>query len=267
VKPICITCGTQFEDQSDWPERCPICDEERQYVGASGQQWTTAEQLIRDFQLSFVEEMPGVTSFSITPKFGIGQRAFLVETPEGNLLWDCISLLNDEVASFVDSRGGLRAIAISHPHYYTTMVDWSERFGGVPIYLNALDREWVMRSAKSIVYWSGQQQPVFGGLGLVECGGHFPGACVLHGRYGALWTGDTIQVCPDRRSVSFMYSYPNYIPLNAAQVKRIVEAVEPLHFDRIYGAFPNMTIAQDGKQVIEASAKRYLRAIANPVIP
>jgi hypothetical protein len=63
-----------------------------------------------------------------------------------------------------------------------------------------------------------------------------------------------------------MYSYPNYIPLNAAQVKRIVAATEPLAFDRIYGAFPQMNIAREGRRVLQESAGRYLRAIAaNPV--
>lgn len=266
MKPLCVTCGTQFAEQLDWPARCPICEDERQYVGLSGQQWTTAEQLSRDFHISFVEEEPQLTSLSITPKFGIGQRAFLIETPAGNLLWDCISLLNDELAEFIHRRGGLAAIAISHPHYYTTIVDWSERFGGIPIYLHAEDREWVMRSAETIVSWSGERQSLFGGLSLVRCGGHFPGACVLHGWRGALFTGDTIQVCPDRRSVSFMYSYPNYIPLPAVQVQRILAATEPLEFDRIYGAFPQMTIAQEGKRVLQESARRYLRAMAaNPI--
>lgn len=262
MNPICLTCGTQFAETFDNPERCPICDEERQYLGLSGQQWTTAEQMLPEFHYSVVDEEPGVTSFAIVPKFGIGQRAFLIETSEGNLLWDCISLLNDEKAALIESRGGLRGIAISHPHYYTTMVDWSERFGGVPVYVHELDREWVMRPANSIRYWGGEQRSLFGGMRLVRCGGHFAGACVLHGSSGVLWTGDTIQVCPDRRSVSFMYSYPNYIPLNAAQVTRIVAAVEPLAFDRIYGAFPQMTIQRNGKQVVQESAARYLRAIA-----
>lgn len=262
MKPVCVTCGTQFEEQADWPKRCPICEDERQYVGLSGQQWTTADQIRRAHEASIAQEEPGLTSFSISPKFGIGQRAFLLETAEGNLLWDCITLLNDSLARYVESRGGLRGIAISHPHYYTTMVEWSERFGGVPIYVHEADRQWVMRPAQSIVHWSGDGQELFGGLKLVRCGGHFPGACVLHGWHDALFTGDTIQVCPDLRSVSFMYSYPNYIPLNADQVERIVDAVEPLNFERIYGAFPLMTIAREGKAVVRVSGRRYLRAIS-----
>jgi hypothetical protein len=91
---------------------------------------------------------------------------------------------------------------------------------------------------------------------------------VLHwpfgaGGRGALLSGDVIQVTPDRRSVSFMHSYPNYIPLNAAAVRRIVAAVEPFAFDRIYGAFRHMTIAQGGMAAVHRSAARYLRAIGD----
>jgi hypothetical protein len=167
------------------------------------------EQLSQDFHLSLVDEEPALTSFSISPKFGIGQRAFLVETPEGNLQWDCISLLNDELAEFIGSRGGLTAIAISHPHYYTTMVDWSERFG-VPIYVHEEDREWVMRPAPTIVPGAGDNE--LSSVAYAWCGGHFPGASVLQGWRGALFTGGTIQVCPDRRSVSLCIVTPITFP-------------------------------------------------------
>ena len=80
------------------------------------------------------------------------------------------------------------------------------------------------------------------GLTLIRCGGHFAGAQVLHwaggadGR-GALLAGDILQVVQDRRYVSFMYSYPNFIPLPAATVRRIVALLEPYAFERIYGAW------------------------------
>ncbi len=45
---------------------------------------------------------------------------------------------------------------------------------------------------------------------------------------GVLMTGDSIMVVPDTRWVSFMYSYPNLIPLNAKAVERIVKAVKRL---------------------------------------
>ena len=73
--------------------------------------------------------------------------------------------------------------------------------------------------------------------------------------------GDIIQVVPDRRWVSFMYSYPNYIPLGAKAVNRIVNAVEPFEFERIYGAFHPLEVVADGKGAVRRSAERYLRAI------
>lgn len=101
---------------------------------------------------------------------------------------------------------------------------------------------------------------------LIRCGGHFDGSTVLHwasgaeGR-GALLTGDIIQVVADRKHVSFMYSYPNYIPLSGPAVQGIAEAVEPFAFDRIYGAFWDMAIERDGKAAVKVSAERYLKAI------
>jgi hypothetical protein len=77
-----------------------------------------------------------------------------------------------------------------------------------------------------------------------------------------LLTGDVIQVCPDRKSVSFMYSYPNYIPLNATAVRRIVAAVEPYPFEQIYGAWFGQNIAARAKDALRCSADRYIAAIA-----
>ena len=116
------------------------------------------------------------------------------------------------------------------------------------------------------MFWEGEVQSLFGGLNLIHCGGHFAGGTVLHwpdgaGRKGALLSGDIIQVVPDCKHVSFMWSYPNYIPLSAVAVERIVAAVEPFTFDRIYGAFWGTVIDHEGKDVVRQSAKRYLRMI------
>jgi hypothetical protein len=267
MNAICVTCGTQFGDTDDFPEICPICEDERQYVGLNGQHWTTLDDLRRDYRTAIAEEEPQLTSFSIEPKFGIGQRAFLIQNEGRNVLWDCTSLLDDASIQYIKARGGLAAIAISHPHYYTCMVEWSSAFGNVPIYLHEDDAQWVMRPDKRITFWSGETYDLPHRLKLIRCGGHYKGACVLHwpqgseGR-GALLTGDTIQVNPDRKSVSFMYSYPNYIPLRASEVTKIAAAVQPFDFETLHGAFPHMTISSDGKRVIQRSTERYLKAIA-----
>ncbi len=203
----------------------------------------------------------GLTSIHTVPKFAIGQRCLLVRGRGGNVLWDAVSLVDDETAEKIREEGRLEAIAISHPHYYSSMVDWSEALGDVPILLHEDDARWVMRPDKRIHFWRGETLRVNDETTLIRCGGHFEGAQVMHRSDGALLTGDAIQVVADRRWVSFMRSYPNYIPLPASAVRRIVEAVEPFAFDRIYGAWPTFEILADAKGALRRSAARYVRAL------
>jgi hypothetical protein len=263
---ICTTCGTQHAETPAPPEHCDICEDERQYIGWGGQQWTTLDELRTDHQNQIRPEEPNLTGIGTTPKFGIGQRALLAQSPGGNILWDCISLIDDATIEAVRHLGGLAAIAISHPHYYSAMVEWSRAFGNVPIYLHATDRRWVMRPDPAIEFWEGETRPLHDGLTLIRCGGHFDGGTVMHWPAGAegrgvLLSGDILQVCQDRRHVSFMYSYPNYIPLHADSVRRAVAAIEPFAYDRIYGFMFDLVIKQDAKAAVSRSAARYLRAI------
>ena len=263
---ICTTCGTQHAVSEQPPNACAICEDERQYVKATGQQWTTLERLRLTNRNSIRLEEPGLIGIGIEPQFAIGQRALFLRTLHGNILWDCVPLLDPAVIETVKAVGGISAIAISHPHYYATMVEWSRAFGDVPIYLHAADRQWVMRPDKAIGFWDGETKKVVDGLTLVRCGGHFEGGTVLHWQggasgNGALLTGDIIQVVADRKHVSFMYSYPNYVPLAGAAVERIMKAVETLTYDRIFGAFWESVIGQDAKAAVNRSAQRYLRAI------
>src|SRR5260221_9388700 len=170
---ICATCGTQYPLSQQSPAACPICLDERQYIGLQGQQWTTLAELREKHHTFIKEEEPGITAIGCEPSFAIGQRAQLVQTPQGNVLWESLSVIDDAAIDAVRARGGLSAIAISHPHYYSSMVEWSQAFGGVPIYLHAAERQWVMRPHPVMVFWEGETQPLLGGLTLIRCGGHF----------------------------------------------------------------------------------------------
>ncbi len=268
---ICATCGTQFAESEEPPQRCPICDDERQYVGWAGQEWTTLEELGARHRLALKDEGDGLLGLGAEPKFAIGQRALLVpaaarDGPGANVLWDCISLIDRGAIRVVEAQGGLGAIAISHPHYYGTMVEWSRAFDGAPIYLHADDRQWVMRPDPAIVFWEGDALEIGDGLTLLRLGGHFAGAQVLHwtgaaAGQGALLAGDVLQVVQDRRFVSFMYSYPNYIPLPAATVRRVVRMLEPYPFERVYGAWFGAVVRADAKRAVQRSAERYIRAL------
>ena len=262
---ICIQCGTQFSEAATPPERCVICEDERQYVRHAGQEWTTMKRLSAGHRNRFENEAPQLTGIGTNPEFAIGQRALLLQSPSGNVLWDCISLVDEDTVAEVKARGGVRAIAISHPHFYSSMTEWSERFGA-EIFLHRRDREWVMRESPRIRFWEGDSELLFDGLTLINCGGHFEGGTVLHwpagaGGKGALLTGDIIQVVQDRRYVSFMRSYPNLIPLGPAAISRILKMIEPFSFEQIYGAWWKANILSEAKAAVTRSAERYLRAI------
>jgi glyoxylase-like metal-dependent hydrolase (beta-lactamase superfamily II) len=262
---LCVTCGTQYPEAAEPPPHCPICEDERQYVGHGGQRWTTPEALRRKHRNRIWEIEPGLHGIVTEPRFAIGQRALLIETPGGNVLWDCVSLLDDATVKRVRALGGIALIAISHPHYYSAMVDWADAFGA-EIKLHAADRRWVMRPDERIRTWGGDTSPLPGGGTLVNTAGHYPGGTVLWwpqgaGGRGALLTGDILQVVADRRWLGFMYSYPNLIPLPATAVRRIAATVAGFAFDRIYGAFEGRVVAEDAQGAVRRSAERYLRAL------
>lgn len=262
---ICATCGTQYPESVSPPAECAICADERQYIGHGGQRWTTLAELRQGRHNTLREHEPGLTGIGSEPSFAISQRALLVQTPAGNVLWDCITLIDDATVAAVRALGGVSAIAISHPHYYSAMVEWAHAFGA-PIYLHAGDREWVMRPDPAVQFWEGERKQLVPGVTLVHCGGHFAGSVALHwaqgaGGRGALLTGDTIYVVQDRRYVSFMRSFPNLIPLAAPAVRQLVAAVEPFAYERLYAAWWEAIVAEDAKAAVRRSAERYLRAI------
>jgi len=265
---ICTTCGTQYPPSDDPPARCPICEDDRQYINPKGQQWTTLAEMQGIHTNRFVSLAPALTGIVTEAQFAIGEQAHLIQTAQGNILWDCIAFLDAATIAQVKALGGLKAIAISHPHFYTTMIEWSRAFDDAPIYLHRANQPWVMRPDPAVHFWDGETRELLPDVTLVRCGGHFPGSTVLHWSAadhgaGALFTGDTLQVASDQRYVSFMYSYPNMIPLDEQTVRRIVAAVEPLAFTQLYGGWRQ--VVGDAKTAVQRSAERYIAHLRGEV--
>ena len=263
---ICVTCGVQHAERASPPAECPICLDERQYVGWDGQRWTTIGAMRGDgYRIEVREQERGLVGIGVAPRFGIGQRALLVQTSGGNVLWDCVGFIDRAAVERIRALGGIHALAFSHPHFYGAMVEWSAAFGGAAINIPLADRAWVMRPDAAIRTWEGAVELV-PGVTLVQCGGHFEGSAVLHwadgasGR-GAILVGDTLAVVQDRRYVSFMRSYPNLIPLPAVAVRGVIDAIHPFPFDRIYGGWWDSVVSSDGQIAMERSAERYIRQI------
>jgi len=266
VHYVCTTCGVQYPPSITPPARCSICDEERQYVNPAGQSWTTLEAMRenRAYVNEIVQDEQGLYSIKTKPDFAIAQTAYLVQNGGFNLLWDCITYLDEDTKNRVNALGGIHAIALSHPHYYSTQVEWAEAFGA-PLYIHEDDQVWVTRPSDRIRFWSGEKLKLADGLCLHRLGGHFKGGAVLHwgngnGGKGVLLTGDIIQVVADQMWVSFMYSYPNLIPLPAAKVAEMAGKVKNLKFDRIYNAF-HRVVSERANEAVQKSAQRYIEAL------
>ena len=256
---ICATCAVEHSEKVDV---CAICADERQWVPASGQQWTTLAELAGSgCRTRIVELEPGLFGITSDPNVGIGQQSKLLCTPAGNLLWDPIGYLDDPAVRQVSALGEVVAIVASHPHMFGVQVEWSRALGGAAVLVAEPDLGWVARPDPVIRPWSGTVE-ILPGVTLAQVGGHFPGSGVIHwaggadGK-GALLSSDTIFANPDRASVSFMRSFPNRIPLSAAVVERVAQHVGRFTFDRLYGNFAD-TIDSDARQVMLRSADRHI---------
>lgn len=260
---ICVTCGNQHADTASPPSQCAICLDERQWVNYAGQTWTTMAELAADHRNELREQEPDLLGIGPVPSFAIGQRALLVQTGTGNVLWDCIPLLDARTVEVVRGLGGIDAICMSHPHFYGSCADWAQEFGA-RVLVPAADREWLMRPSPRVEFWDGDEIEPVPGLTLVRVGGHFEGSAVLHwpegaGGRGALFVGDSLTVVPDRRWVSFMRSYPNLVPLDPGTIGDVVARVRRFRFDRVYGGWWERVIFSDATAAVQRSADRYIK--------
>ncbi|CZR55231.1 related to metallo-beta-lactamase family protein [Phialocephala subalpina] len=274
---ICTACGTQYDiDNPSVLTRCRICDDPRQFVPPTGQAFTTLADLKKGEYKNEWKPFDGDERFwSIwtEPKFAIGQRAVLIKTTQGNVLWDCITFLDVETVEWINGMGGLAAIVISHPHYYTTHLEWAQAFS-CPVYLSWEDKQWLNRldpmgASRTFIHSRTEEIEVRGestGVRALKLGGHFPGSlvCLAHNR---LLIADTLVTTPaglgdwskgpgsrstiDSRppgmnSYSFMWSIPNMIPLSPEEIAGMWELLKGYEFESTHGAFVGTEVRDGG---------------------
>lgn len=256
---ICQTCAVEHAERVGV---CSICADERQWVPADGQRWTNLEELDESgHRVEIAELEPDLFGIASTPAVGIGHQSKLIRTPAGNLLWDPIGYLDDEGIRSVRALGEVTAIVASHPHMFGAQVEWSRSLGGAPVLVAEQNMDWIARPDPAILSWADELE-ILPGVTLTQPGGHFPGSAVVHWSAGAegkgvLLSSDTIFANPDRKSVSFMRSFPNRLPLSGAVVERVTRHVEAFAFDRLYGNF-DIRIDTDARTVVRRSADRHI---------
>ncbi|MBT1690765.1 MBL fold metallo-hydrolase [Dawidia soli] len=256
---ICSTCGTYYPNDRI-PTLCTICNEERQYIPDGGQRWTTTEELHRKHSMKVTRLQENLYELEVNPTFAIGQRALLVLSEQGNILWDCIPLLDEATIAFIQAHGGLRAIAFSHPHYYSNMNDWAEVFQ-CPVYIHRHDAMHIVQQGPFVHLWQGDELALWDGMKLLLIGGHFEGSTILHVPFlssaGSILCGDTVFLSPSKKHFSVQRSYPNKIPLPAHEMRRITARLEAIPFDAFYGYIKTQNLFENVKSILHDSMQRY----------
>ncbi|AEV99651.1 hypothetical protein A4D02_27880 [Niastella koreensis] len=257
---ICSTCGTYYPVNS-LPGLCIICCDERQYIPDTGQSWTKPADLHRKHSIKLNKLHERLYEIEINPVFAIGQRALLVLSAQGNVLWDCIPMLDELTIEFIQSKGGLNAIAFSHPHYYSNMNDWADRFD-CPIYIHKNDAEHIVAGGQHVQLWEGDALPLWDGIQMLLIGGHFEGSCILHVPFlsaqGAILCGDTLFLSPSKKHFSVFRSYPNRIPLTQSEIRRVIQRLETISFDSFYGCIKTQNLHENVQTVFKESMRKQL---------
>jgi glyoxylase-like metal-dependent hydrolase (beta-lactamase superfamily II) len=257
---VCAACG----NHSASDEVCVICADERQWIPPTGQRWTTLDELRAAGHQSDIRELqPGLTGIGAEPAVAIGQRSILVQTTEGNLLWDPSGFIDDAAIDAARERGGVRYVTASHPHFYGCAASWQAAFDATVLVPEA-DEEWMtaLGVVTSFSTWR-ESVELLPGVTLIQCGGHFPGSAVVHvaSGDGALLSGDTVVVTPGADRATFIWSAPNQLPLSEGAVRGIWESVAPYEFDRVYAGWWDRVLDSGAKDTVRRSADRYLELL------
>ncbi len=142
------------------------------------------------------------------------------------------------------------------------MQEWAAAFNA-PIYLHASDRQWVMRDSPAIRFWEEDALEIMPSVTLLRLGGHFAGGTVLHWQSGdgVLLAGDILQVTPGKDAVSFMWSYPNMLPLPARTVEAVIGRLTGKTYQRLYGAFEGQNIPANADEIVQRSGQKYIACL------
>ncbi|WP_166996961.1 MBL fold metallo-hydrolase [Paramicrobacterium fandaimingii] len=257
---LCATCGVEYPPGPMPPEQCPICEDERQYVPATGQRWTTLAELGDSGRAVEVAQIDDRLWGISAPGVGIDQQGMLVQTNEGNLLFDVPGFIDTAAIERVRELGGIRHIVASHPHMYGAQSAWSAAFDDATIWVAEADAGWLGNATAAVRTWS-EPFDVLPGIRLDQIGGHFPGSTIAHwadsaADQGVLFAGDAIFPTPDG-NVTFLRSYPNRIPLSPAVIRRMADHVQQFSFDVLYNNF-GACVPGDAAAIVQRSAERYI---------
>jgi hypothetical protein len=264
---ICRSCGIQYAESSQPPSDCAVCRADACFEPMDPPAWTTLDAIRRTHTNLIQRLEPNLFSVRSIPSVGGGHRALLLRTERGNILWGCVTLVDEATVRAIRALGGVSAIAVSHPRHFATMIEWSHAFGSIPIHVHATGRRWLMRPDHVVRYWGGAEQELFDGATLVHVGTGVGAGTLLHWQAaaaggGALLTGDVVQVLKHRRGVGLLSSSRDLVPRSGDGVRQLVSAIARFRFEALYDAQSDSGITRNARAIVLESSKRYLAALS-----
>jgi hypothetical protein len=219
---LCTGCGVAYGASEAPPDACLVCGRH---------DWITPGELRTGYANELHQEAPGITGMVTEPPFALGQRALLVRSAAGNVLWNCLSLIDSATVAAVQECGGVAAIAISHPRFGGSMAEWSRAFGGAPVYIHAAMRQLVAEPDPGLVFWSGEKQLIGSGFTMLWCG-----ESMLHWAAGAGGRGALLAHAAGLDSAT------------------LATVLAPYRFEHLHGAFPGENVFENARDTLLASA-------------
>ncbi len=251
---VCTNCG-YWQQRYAAPESCPVCLDVRHVPPENGWEFLTPGEIDGWVESRWEEVEEGIWRFTVEPTLGIGPVGYVIVRPEGNVAFEGADWYSDAALDHIESLGGVRYVAPSHPHAQGALWRLQERFGAE----GAVQREdlvWV--STLSVGLPFDDRQELLPGLTLHHVGGHFDGQSMLHHEAaGQLFVGDALKVELEEDgktayALSCHKAFVRRIPLTHAEVAGYRKVYEALDFDGVFTTF------EQGKNVGRAEVLKLL---------
>ncbi|MBI2881264.1 MAG: MBL fold metallo-hydrolase [Candidatus Tectomicrobia bacterium] len=233
---VCTYCGNRTFVEAGEEPRCLICA--KRYVPGPKERprFARPDDLRPDHHMEIVQLEEDIWRFYTRPDLGIRHYAYFIQRPGGNVLMDMQPLLTEDLAGWIEERGGIRHIILSHPHYYGAMDEFSARFRA-PIHVHVSDRPWPA-GYPNVEFFETERLSLDGALEVHRIPAQFEGGlCLLFARRrGVLFTGDTLMVSPATGELSAWKSTPRRVPYTREEFRVIREGILRLEFDQIFAS-------------------------------
>ena len=263
---ICTYCGNRTFVQGVESPECLSCA--NRYVPeptGDRERFADPDAVRADHRMDIIQLEEDVWRLHVHPVLGIRHYAWFIERPGGNVLMDMQPLLTDDLEAWIASRGGLKTIILSHPHYYGAMDEFSARFEA-SIRMHVTDKSWPA-GYPNVEFFDAETLDLDDAIRVHHIPAQFEGGlCLLYARHGGiLFTGDTIMISPSTGELTSWKNTPRRVPYHLEEYRNIRKRIMALKFDQIYASVRG-EVRSGAKGLADGFTREYLETTAVPTV-